>query len=463
MKNTIYPSTDFKKNIAGVSFHRCIPWLLLCLFFALITPRLSACAMSAVYAMPGYTLSNFQPSGEARDYKAYDDPWDYLGFVMANSSAVTNEDGYGVVAYASNDPLLTPRRTWYKRIREASDFGHLYYTGQYLNQADVQDVWAYDTLDNALFLLMSGEVEASMVMCHARNATGITYGNHPFTFESVGRTFSFMHNGNVNFARSYMINQIDMMNPHTNWFYQHPSNYFNQTNPYLWVDSEVLFHYIMSHIINSQGNVLFGLNKALAGIRQYTGNPHSGVYNFLMSDGSNLYVYRSSPLTGAYSNYKLSYKQVRNGFYGVRTQSPQEGDIELGSHELVVFSSQQIPRRYPNFSASIYQNFSVQEEMVLTRAKPMPSVSTIACNPNPFKASTTFRITMNSPNRLNLKIYNTKGETVWQTVQDIGNPGIINLPWNGMDISGNAVATGLYFYRVEIGEQTHTGRIIRIK
>lgn len=463
MKTTQRAQKCPKGFTAGLSFSRIIPLLLCCAAFSLVKAELSACAMSAIMAMPGHTLSEFQPNGSARDYRNYDDPWDYLGFVMANSSAYTNEDGYGMVAYAENEPYLNSRRMWYKRIREAADFGNVYYTGHYLNQEEIQDIWNYDILDNALFALQHGEEPAKLVMCHARNASGITYGNHPFTFERRGRTFSFMHNGNCNVARSYMIDQINLMNPGTNWFNQYPSNYFRQSNPLLWVDTEVMFHYIMSHIINSQDNVLAGLNKALAGIRHYTGNPNSGVYNFMMSDGSNLYVFRSTPVSGSNSHYKLSYRAFRDSFYGVRTQAPLEGDIELQAQELVVFSQDQLPRHFQNFGLATLQHFGEDIEYTRYRNPNELPVSEISISPNPFRGSTSFRIKLATATRLVFRIFNARGETVWQSQQDIGQPGPASINWDGTDKQGRNVSAGLYFYKAEMGNEVQTGRLIKVQ
>lgn len=48
--------------------------------------RLSACAMSALISVNGQALDQFPREGKALDFRDYNDPWDYFGFVMANST-----------------------------------------------------------------------------------------------------------------------------------------------------------------------------------------------------------------------------------------------------------------------------------------------------------------------------------------------------------------------------------------
>ena len=50
------------------------------------------------------------------------------------------------------------------------------------------------------------------------------------------------------------------------------------------------------------------------------------------------------------------------------------------------------------------------------------------------------------------------------TIMDEDLPaGIANIIWYGHDISGNQVASGVYFYRIEAGELFQTKRLMLLK
>jgi len=433
------------------------------LYHVLFPAPISACAMSAIISTQRNTLDEFPAIGNQIEYTQYNDPWDYIGFVMANSNYYTNSDGYGIVAYSENEPELSPNRMWFKRIYTRDDFGNVYYTGNYLDTGDSSSSLHNDILDIAMNKIKSGVNEPSIVMCHARSASGATYGNHPFIFQYGDRTFSFMHNGNVNNARSFMIHNIDENNHDDNWFVRHPSNYFGDTNPQRWVDSEVMFHYIMNYIISYQGDVLYGLQRALDGLRTYIENTGSGVFNFVMSDGSHLYVYRSSPLTGSYSNYKLSYRTIPGQFYGIRTQAPYPGDIELKPRELVVFSREQKPSHYPEFYRNQLDLRTSPQWISVTSQKPLSNDLTLRITPNPFSSSTSMRFDVPLGMTLKATIYNLKGEVVWHTQEESKIQEQTTITWDGKDDLGRYVTSGIYVIKTEVGYDRQTGRIIYIK
>ncbi len=435
--------------------------LSLLLAFILASPQLPACAMSALISVQRSTLDDFPSLGPPANYMEYNDPWDYFAFVMANSTPYLNSDGYGVVAYRSDNPVLRSREMWYKRVTSLADFNNVYYTGQYLEQGGQNLIWNHDVLDAALLGVQSGSGNPAIVLCHARNATGLTYGNHPFWFELGGRTFTFMHNGYVNSARAFMINRINQLNPGVNWFALHPSNHFGNPNPLQWVDTEVFFHYLMCSIIASQNDVLLGLNNALARLRPYLLNYQTGIFNFIMSDGSRLYVFRNSPTEG--SSHQLSYRVFAGQFFAVRTQYPGPHDIELKPLELVVLSRTEAPAHYRDFTLPAFEPRGIQDETIAFADKPGENVPAVLAGPNPFSRSTTLRIRMDGPGLLMASIFNSRGERVWQEERHYAEPGIAALTWNGKDLRGRPAPPGVYIIRAEIGSQIHTARVVLVR
>lgn len=427
----------------------------------LFSARLNACAMSAVITQSGKSLSEFSLEGKAVDFRAYNDPWDYLSFTMANSTAGSNSDGYGVVAYPLKENDLAQSFSWYKRVNKAADFGRTYYSGPFFEDS-LGMAGDLEAFDQALNTINSEDNRIGIVLSHARNATGATLGNHPFTFRYLDRVYSFMHNGYCNNARDFMVNSIRQMNPGNDWFEEHPSNHFADPDPYRWVDTEVLFHYIMSFIVARQGDTLDGLQRAMAKLRHYLLQTNSGVYNFVMSDGEKLYVFRSSPLSGGNSGYRISYKSFAGKFYGIRTQAPQAGDKELRPRELVVFSQDQEPQCCPDFPQYDFPDEPPPQHHAI-RNKLDDLVTSVSVYPNPSAGFMRIKIALSAASPVETRIYNLKGEEVWHERTADKPPGIHDFFWNGCDLQGKPLTTGVYLLRIDAGDVTRRGKIVRIK
>jgi len=141
--------------------HSCFGWkteafikrvfIIVCAILTAVS-SLSACAMSALIADQGHILADFTQTGLAMNYGEYNDPWDYFGFVMANSTASTNNDGYGIAAYRNDNAYIHPDSMWFKRVLSSGDLGQTYYTGKYLDPEYQNSSWDYDVLDLAMLI-----------------------------------------------------------------------------------------------------------------------------------------------------------------------------------------------------------------------------------------------------------------------------------------------------------------------
>ncbi len=84
---------------------------------------------------------------------------------------------------------------------------------------------------------------------------------------------------------------------------------------------------------------------------------------------------------------------------------------------------------------------------------PLPAVAQLAQNyPNPFNPTTRIRYALAQPGRVVLDIYNLKGERIKRLVQAQQEAGEHAVEWNGLNETGQRQASGIYFYRLQIGE-----------
>ena len=68
--------------------------------------------------------------------------------------------------------------------------------------------------------------------------------------------------------------------------------------------------------------------------------------------------------------------------------------------------------------------------------------------PNPFNPSTTITFAVPEASEVTLAIYNLRGQLVRTLVSDQLSAGNHRVTWNGMDIQGNQVSSGVYLYQL---------------
>ena len=95
----------------------------------------------------------------------------------------------------------------------------------------------------------------------------------------------------------------------------------------------------------------------------------------------------------------------------------------------------------------------------------IPETTTISSSnyPNPFNPST--MISFDVPKEANVKIaiYIIKGQKVRNLYEDFHTIGSYNVEWNGTDDIGRNVASGVYFYKIQIGEIESVNRMLLMK
>jgi len=74
--------------------------------------------------------------------------------------------------------------------------------------------------------------------------------------------------------------------------------------------------------------------------------------------------------------------------------------------------------------------------------------------PNPFNPSTTISFSIPKESKVEITIYNIRGQKVRTVLKDNMGKGIYNTIWNGKDSSGKEVGSGVYFYKLNVDGKT---------
>jgi hypothetical protein len=83
--------------------------------------------------------------------------------------------------------------------------------------------------------------------------------------------------------------------------------------------------------------------------------------------------------------------------------------------------------------------------------------------PNPFNPSTTIRYYLPERMRVLLEIYDTSGRLVARLVDDEQERGDKAVRWDGRGIRGNAVSSGVYYYRLRAGKDIVSRKMVLLK
>jgi hypothetical protein len=73
--------------------------------------------------------------------------------------------------------------------------------------------------------------------------------------------------------------------------------------------------------------------------------------------------------------------------------------------------------------------------------------------PNPFNPTTQIRYELPKAGQVSLIIYNSLGQEVRRLVDRVQPAGYHQIIWNGRDQHGNSAPSGIYHYRLQVGNE----------
>ncbi|MFC1898577.1 carboxypeptidase regulatory-like domain-containing protein [Candidatus Cloacimonadota bacterium] len=109
---------------------------------------------------------------------------------------------------------------------------------------------------------------------------------------------------------------------------------------------------------------------------------------------------------------------------------------------------------------------SNEVEVTVTGTDPgsMPLVNKLNGNyPNPFNPSTIINYSVGDQGHVFIEVFNIKGEKVTILRDGVMEPGNYSVTWDGRDINGNSVSSGVYFYKMKAGKFVSTKKMILMK
>jgi hypothetical protein len=93
-----------------------------------------------------------------------------------------------------------------------------------------------------------------------------------------------------------------------------------------------------------------------------------------------------------------------------------------------------------------------------------PTVFALRQNaPNPFAGTTMLRFDLPRDSQVRLDIFDVRGRLLKTLVDNSVPAGRYSIGWDGRDATGQKVASGVYYYRIQTGEWTDTKTMVHVR
>ena len=103
-------------------------------------------------------------------------------------------------------------------------------------------------------------------------------------------------------------------------------------------------------------------------------------------------------------------------------------------------------------------------EVAGVRPGDVPSTIALSQNaPNPFRSETLIRYSLGKASDVKLSVYTAEGRLVTRLVDTGLEPGTYSASWDGRDRFGREVGSGMYYYKLDTGMESRTGRMVFLK
>ncbi len=202
-----------------------------------------------------------------------------------------------------------------------------------------------------------------------------------------------------------------------------------------------------------------GTGAMITGLVTDTNNqPLPGATVYLLNQAGAPIV---SAQTNATGNYELAGMPLGN--YALQVSKLGYNTMYNGN---VPNLSQVIPVQVGNGITEVNFVLSVQTSIDVTDSDfpTIPrSIELYGNYPNPFNPETRISFALPKPLKVRLRIYNISGEQVAQLVDGLLSAGRHTVIWNSASPANQPVSSGIYFYRLETGVGSLTGKMILLR
>ncbi len=106
----------------------------------------------------------------------------------------------------------------------------------------------------------------------------------------------------------------------------------------------------------------------------------------------------------------------------------------------------------------LHAGYDIASTSGVSESSALPEVFNLRCHPNPFNGKALISFDLKSSGHVSIKVYNVAGQLVETLTDGEFGAGRHSLAW---DASG--YSTGVYFYRLALGDKAAAGKMLLLK
>jgi len=89
-----------------------------------------------------------------------------------------------------------------------------------------------------------------------------------------------------------------------------------------------------------------------------------------------------------------------------------------------------------------------------------PARLALAVSPNPMSLTSNVKFALPASGKASIRVYNIQGQMVETLVDGNVDAGEHNIHWDGTNLSGNKVTSGIYFFKLETGKGSVISKVV---
>jgi hypothetical protein len=196
------------------------------------------------------------------------------------------------------------------------------------------------------------------------------------------------------------------------------------------------------HIIITEENSNIASRESNTELYQLTPTIHFYPNELILNKPGSIYFDISDYLSSEYEPWQLTIFEINDTESISLTTNISEGMLTASIDKLGDYA--------------VFVNTAIE--------KPLPTKFELKRNfPNPFNPSTTIPIELSEESYVEVVVYNILGENIVVLSKGVKSPGYHNIFWNGKNQFGQPVSSGIYFARVQFGQNIYHQKMMLLK
>jgi len=157
-------------------------------------------------------------------------------------------------------------------------------------------------------------------------------------------------------------------------------------------------------------------------------------------------------------------ENLGDGRYQLQHAFTVSGESDLRDVEILVLQETSLGEYWISLSRNVDIEDDPFTAVLEDFSNMLPESFTLQQNyPNPFNSGTVIRFALGQARQVEVNVYNLAGQHVASLVEGHRQAGNYAINWDGRNNAGQALATGLYLYRLRAGDKVKTKKLMLLR